>query len=345
MEREKLKTAIVGLGADGMKILSIANDSEYLDVCAVADNNGDLAEKTARTYDCSGYYDYRQLIIQNQLDAVIISEPMHLSVELIRLAIDKQCHVIKIPPAGLDFEQVVELFRHSKKHGVKYVTANANGFSDGFKRLKEFVEFEGSEKFHLISGVCNVPGNTDEPQNRWLTDPGLAGGGVVLHNCYQLIDQIIQNFNMPEKVYSLSVNNAPDKQQRILTTEDGAVITMQFHDTQMANITTSRTFGPYEQFLRLHMKDRFATASTNRFTVSKNDGEIISDSVYKTGAVEWFGDLFDDFALSILEPNEYGSVLNPKFDLLTMAVIQSAYMSAKTSMPEEPSRIMEIAGI
>ena len=345
MGREKLKTAIVGLGVDGMEILSIANDSEYLDVCAVGDNDGELAEKTARTYDCSGYYDYRQLIIQNQLDAVIVTEPMHLGVELIRLAIDQKCHVIKLPPAGLDFEQVVELFRHSKKKGVKYVTANTSCFSGGYKKLREFVEFEGVEKFHMISGVCNVGGDTDLPENRWLTDPGLAGGGVVLHNCCQLLNQLILNFNLPEKVYSLSVNNAPDMQQRILTTEDSAVITMQFHDTQMANITTSRTFGPYQEFLRLHMKDRFATASTDRFTVSGNDGEIISDSVYDTKPVDWIRDMLDDFALSILEPNEYGSVLNPKFDLLTMAVIQSAYISAKTSMPEEPSRILEIAGI
>jgi predicted dehydrogenase len=345
MERKKLKTAIVGLGGEGMKLLSIANDSEYLDVCAVADNDGELAEKTARTYDCSGYYDYRQLIIQNQLDVVIVSEPMHLSIELIRLAIDRKCHVLKLPPAALDFEQVVELFRHSKKQGVKYVTANASCFSGGFKRLREFIEFEGVEKFHLISAVCNVAGDTDRPENRWLTDPGFAGGGVVLHNCYQLINQIIQNFNMPEKVYSLSVNNAPDKQQRVLTTEDSAVITMQFHDTQMANLTTSRTFGPFEQFLRLHTKDRFVTATTDRFIVSANNGEIISDSVYEAGAAEWTGDMLDDFALNVLEPNEYNSVVDPKFDLLTMAVIQSAYISAKTSMPEEPSRILQIAGV
>jgi predicted dehydrogenase len=345
MAQKKLKTAIVGLGSDGMELLSIANDSEYLDVCAVADNDGELAEKTARTYDCSGYYDYRQLIVQNKPDAVIISEPMHLSVELIRLAADNQCHVIKLPPAGLDFEQALELLRHSKKQGVKYITANASCFSGGFKQLKEFVEFEGSEKFHLISGVCNIAGDTALPENRWLTDPGLAGGGVVLHNCYQLITQIIQNFNMPEKVYSLSVNNAPDKQQRILTTEDSAVITMQFHDTQMANITTSRTFGPCEEFLRLHTKDRFVTATTDRFTVSGNNGEIISDLVYQTGPAEWTGELLDDFALSVLEPKEYHSVVNPELDILTMAVIQSVYTSAKTSMPEEPSRILQIAGV
>ena len=113
----------------------------------------------------------------------------------------------------------------------------------------------------------------------------------------------------------------------------------------MANLTTSRTFGPFEQFLRLHMKDRFVTATTDRFIVSGNNGEIISDSVYEARAAEWIGDMLDDFALSVLEPNEYTSVLNPKFDLLTMAVIQSAYISAKTSMPEEPSRILEIAGI
>ena len=344
MKQKKLKTAIIGLGSDGRQILSIANDSEYFDICAVADHDGELAEKTARTYECNGYYDYRQLIIQNQLDAVIVTGPMHLSSELVRSALGNKCHVIKMPPAGLDFERVLELSRLAKKQGVKYVTANASRYSGGFKRLREFIEFEGTEKFHLISAVCNVAGDTEQPQNRWLTDPGLAGGGAVLHNCYHIINQIILNFNIPEKVYSLSGNNAPDKQQRILTTEDTAVITMQFHDTQMANIVTSRTFGPYEQFLRLHTKDRFVTATAEGFTINSNNGETISDSHYDTGPVEWTKEMLDDFALSILEPNKHDLFADPEIDLLTMAVIQSAYISAKTSMPEEPARILEIAG-
>ena len=47
MKQKKLKTAIIGLGSDGRQILSIANDSEYFDICAVADHDGELAEKTA----------------------------------------------------------------------------------------------------------------------------------------------------------------------------------------------------------------------------------------------------------------------------------------------------------
>lgn len=344
MEQEKLKTAVVGLNQAGIDVLEIINNNQYFEITAVADNDGELAEKVARNYDCNGFHDYRQLIIQNKLDVIIATDPVHVCGELIRSAMVKQCHIIKFAPPELDFEQTLELYRLSEKNDVKFFTANPCRFSEGFKKLRNFVQTEGAENFHLISAECRIDGQVDLPHNRWLTDPSIAGGGAVLHNAYGILDQITLNFKIPEKVYSLNINNAPDKQQRLLKTEDAAIITMHFTDTQMATLTASRTFGPYQESIQLHLKDRFVTASTNSFVLSDNDGQIIDELHYDSDRQQWTEEMFEDFALSILEPNKHNASADPKNDLLTMAVIQASYLSAKTSMPEEPARIMDIAG-
>ena len=344
MEQEKLKAAVVGLSKAGIEVLEVINDSKYFELTAVADSDGELAENTARTYECNGYYDYRQLIIQNQLDIVIVTEPIHISSELIRSAMGNKCHVIKLSPAGLDFEQTLELSRLSNKNNVKFAVASGIRFSEGFKHLRKFIHSEGKENFHLISAVCMVDGKVELPENRWLTDPSIAGGGAVLHDAYGIIDQITLNFNIPEKVYSLNINNSPDKQQRLSKTEDAAVITMHFSDTQMASVTASRIFGPHQESIKLHMKDKFVTASTNSFVLSDNSGEVITELHYDSDRRQWMEEMFADFALSIIEPNKHNVFADPKNDLLTMAVIQASYLSAKTSMPEEPARIMDIAG-
>ena len=122
---------------------------------------------------------------------------------------------IRVVPKQDPFEQTVEFLRAAKKEKVKFVVANGARFTPGFNALRDFLKDKKLEDFHLITAVCNVQENIDDPQNRWLSDPQLAGGGVLLRNCYEIIDQIMLNFGIPQQVYSLNTNRAPDKQQRL----------------------------------------------------------------------------------------------------------------------------------
>ena len=336
---EKLKTAVLGLGDQGREALAIAAESEYFQICAVADSDAELAEKIARTHECGHYFDYRQLVIQNDLDILIACEPTYVCAEFIRLAMSKQCNVIKMSPAALNFEQAYELFDIAKKNKVQLAAASPVLFSDGLMQLAKFIETEGKDSFHLITATYNTEGTISEPQNRWLTDPSLAGGGVLLHDCYPFMQQLISSFGIPEKIYALTGNNAPDRQQRLATTEDTVVVTMHYSDIQMAQINASRTFGPYEQYIRIHAKDSFLTANTNGFTQTGNDGKVISHRSYNTTSLDWKKEMLDSFARGIFDPAKISSKFTN--DLHTMAVIQSAYLSAKTSMPEEPARMLE----
>ena len=340
MAAEKLKTAVLGLNDRGREALDIAADSEYFQICAIADSDAELAEKIARTHDCKHFFDYRQLVIQNDLDVLIACEPAYRCAEFLRAAMTKGCNIIKCAPPALDFDQAVQLFDIAAKNKVQFFVGSSQLYSDGFIQLTKFIESEGMDAFHLITAVYNVEGTVSEPQNRWLTDPSLAGGGVLLHDCYPVIRKIIAGFGTPEKVYALTSNNAPDKQQRVAITEDTIAMTMQYHDILMAQITASRTFGPFEQYIRLHTKDRFVTVNTNSFTVSTNEGEVITCRSFNTTALDWKKEMLDTFARDIIEPNRNASKENT--DLNTMATIQAVYVSAKTAMPEEPSRMLDL---
>jgi predicted dehydrogenase len=168
----------------------------------------------------------------------------------------------------------------------------------------------------------------------------MAGGGVLLRDCYELIDQIVLNFGVPEKVYSLNTNMAPDKQQRLSITEDTAVVTMKFSDTLICNLLASRTFGPDEQMLRLYGKDRNFVVSAEKFTIYDSLGKVLKRSKRATDKVEAAIKMFENLGNALDSPEtkllwaDGNSILN------NMAVIESAYLSAKTGMPEEPSRIL-----
>jgi hypothetical protein len=53
--------------------------------------------------------------------------------------------------------------------------------------------------------------------------------------------------------------------------------------------------------------------------------------------------LLKDFAQSILSPDENKLCSSGRENLKDMAVIESAYLSARTGFPEEPGRILQMA--
>jgi hypothetical protein len=53
--------------------------------------------------------------------------------------------------------------------------------------------------------------------------------------------------------------------------------------------------------------------------------------------------LLKDFAMSILLPEENKLTSSGRENLKGMAVIEAAYLSARTSMPEEPARVLQMS--
>lgn len=343
MSRDKLKTAILGLTERGQRLLETAGQSNLFEIVAVADGHPELAEKIVGRYECAWFDDYRQLVIQNQVDVLIVAAPIHSCDEYVRAAMKKKFNILKVVPPALDFEQTAEFVRLARKEKVRFVTDNDHRFRPGFQKLRDYLVSEDIKNFHLVTAVCNVTSQLDRVSERWLSDPQLAGGGVLLRNSYELIDQIIFNFGICQQVYCLTTNYAPDKQQRLSITEDTAVVTMKFSDTLVGNLIACRVFGPPLQLLRIHSKDRFLTASQDSFTVSDNLGHVIDEFKYNPGESESTAKMLENFAQTLLTPDKNKLFADENADLKNMALIESAYLSARTAMPEEPSKMLDMA--
>ena len=81
-----------------------------------------------------------------------------------------------------------------------------------------FTVWRTIQKFKLISADCSY-GSSSQPA--WHNDPELAGGRVLLRDCYEIVDFFVGTFGLPEQVYCLATNNAEDK-QRIRVIIEGA---------------------------------------------------------------------------------------------------------------------------
>jgi len=342
MSEEKLKTAVLGLNDNGQLLLEAISKTDYFQIQAVADKESQLAERVAAKYKCTAYDDYRQLIIQNQLDCLMVAAGTYSCGEYIKTAMKKKFNILKLAPAARDFDEACGFVRLGENENIKFSVANPSRFAKSFISFRQFLQESRIEQVYLITIVCAV-GNRDT--NAWQSDPKLAGGGTLLNNCYEIIDQIVWNFALPQQVYSLTTNQTVDRQQRLYLTEDTAVITMKFTDTCFGNLIASGAFGPEQKILRVYGKDKILTVSNTQFTVSNALGQISEKFEYKDDELDWYTVLLENFALSILSPDKNRLCSSGSKNLKNMAVIESAYLSARTGMPEEPGKILRMAQI
>ncbi|MFH1613880.1 MAG: Gfo/Idh/MocA family oxidoreductase [Planctomycetota bacterium] len=339
MSHNKLKIAVLGLHDSPANLLDVAARSAYLQILAVADRDADLAKKLAEKYNCLPFDDYRQLVVQNQLDLLIVAAPPHISAEYIKAALEKGSNVLKLPPPARSLEETTEFFRLATRQNVRFFSSGCLRFTPGFMELHNRLSNYPMQNIFLITALCSV-----QPQNshRWQSDPKLSGGGVLLHESYELIDRLTACFSLPQSVYALNTNLAADLQQRLYSAEDNALITMRFSDHMVANVIAGRDIGPAGQSLTIYGKDMNFYASQNRFLLCDTAGRIIEEKNFPADQDACVTALLENAALGIISPEQPAVDTSLKAALPAMAVIEAAYLSARTAMPEEPPRILDI---
>ena len=126
---DKLVTAVLGLDDGGQLLLEAASAVDYFYIDAVADKNTKLAQQTAARYDCRYYDDYRQLIIQNHIDCLLVAEAIHNCDEYLRMGMRKKVNIIKPPPPAINFGPAAEFVRLAENNGIKFAVANPLRFA------------------------------------------------------------------------------------------------------------------------------------------------------------------------------------------------------------------------
>lgn len=338
MGGKELRTGVLGLREGREALLETMAELEYFKLTAVADKDSELADKVAKRYGCNAFDDYRQFVISNELDALIVAAGLYGCEQYVKSAIRKKFNVLKVPPAGRDFGEAVELAKLAEENKIVFSVASADRFSKKYSVLRDFMEGQ-QEKPLLMTASCSY---SHRSWPAWYNDPKLAGGGVLLRDCYGFIDELVLAFGVPEQVYSVNTNMAADRQQRLALTEDIAVVVMRFSDNFCVNLVARRSSGEDErsETLELYYRDKVVTVSDSSLTGIDVEGKKLKSKRFGQDSGSENGRMLEGFAMSCLEPEENKPVSTVREHLNNMAVIEAAYLSGRTQMPEEPSKIL-----
>jgi len=342
MENRKLRTGVLGLEGVGQALLGAVAGSLYYQVAAVADKDLALAERVAEGYECQATDDYRQLVIQNELDCLVVGAPLYSCEGQIRAALKKGVHVFKPAPGGRSFEEAAELLRLAEEASAHYVVGIPERFAGSFRTLRQRLDSGQLGPVSLITAFSSLG---EGPYPTWQSDPKQAGGGVLLQHCYGIVDAMVGVFGLPDQVYAVMTNQAADKQQRLYLTEDTAVVTMRFGDSRVGEIVASQRMGGArrQEYLRVYGRDAVYVVSDASFRVYDADGRVVEELDCGDGPADRVSAALEDLALTIMRPQEHTPAQGGRESLRAMAVIESAYLSARTGFPEMPGRVLGMA--
>ena len=347
MREGPLKIAVLGLNDTGRLMLEAAKGLDFFAVTAVADSDAKLAGQVAQEYNCTPYDDYRQLIIQNQLDCLFVTAPIHSCAEYLKMAIKKKFHILKAPPLARNFSEASELVKLAQNEGVTLAVANASRFAQSALAARGFVLQNSYGKPFLILAAAGRP-PSDTPQPKWRSDPVLAGGGAVLYDCWEIIDQIVLNFGLPQQVYCVSGSTTPDRQQRLYLTENSAIITMKFDDILSGNLlagiaaVASSQTKESQKWLIAQGQSTLIRCDDKSFEVADSRGQHLQQNEFNDNCLDRMKMTLENFGSHLLWPDKNPLVNSAADNLRIMAFIEAAYLSARTGMPEQPARILKI---
>lgn len=326
----QLRAGIIGVGGYGRLILRELAGNDRFVIKAIADQDRELAQACSREYGGEPYDDYRGLIVQQELDALFLVLPTFLCGEYIRLSAKKGIHVFKAAPLGRTMPEAAEWVELMDRADCRLYVSVPNRFAPGYLGAHQLLQEEKIGSVYLVRAESFSRYHGDLG---WRGDPVLAGGGVLLEQAYDMVDQIIWNLGPPERLYGLNGNRCSERALPPYKTEDTAVLTMRFPDGTMGSVLAGWMTGPTRERVLFHGTDGSIEVTRNSVRCFDVDGECAGEEEFDVNDAWLVAQEIRHFAELLLD-DEIEPVGTAAEHLADVAVIESAYLSAKTQLPE-----------
>lgn len=356
MSTPQLRTGILGVGRRAQTVIDAVAGMDVWDIRAVADRQLQRAETAASRLNCPAFDDGRQFIMQNDFECLLVPAPLHQCAEFVRLALKKGIHILKLPPMARNFEEASGLAELAVHQKVRYDVASSLHYGDSFSAFRGALKQQPLDKPFLLRLICEVgflpPGTPEgvpvhpDHEMAWVTDQSLAGGGVLLHDAYEWVDQVVTAFGLPQQVYALGSSQASDKQQLHHLTEDSVLMMLRFGERLAGEVVAVRYWDARDDrvTLEVHGRDRVLRVDPEQFCCLDSQGSSLEHTQYTFNTTDTMRNLLQAYAQSLLYPQESSLRYRCEVDsqLAVMAVIEAAYLSCRTGSPESPGRILEL---
>jgi predicted dehydrogenase len=185
---ERLRCAVIGAGAIGLDHLNSLAQAPRATAVAIAENNPARAKEASDRFKIArSYSDYRELLEQADIDAVIIALPNHLHAAAAIEALRARKHVLLEKPLATNARDASKIIDTAAKTRRTLMVAQNYRFNRHTQLAKMIIQRgDLGEIYHARcfwlrrSGIPRI--------GSWFTQRKLSGGGSLLDLGSHLID-------------------------------------------------------------------------------------------------------------------------------------------------------------
>jgi predicted dehydrogenase len=195
---ERLRCAVIGVGAIGLEHLSSLSQCQRGTAVAIAENHPGRAKEASDRFKIPrSYSDYRELLEQADVDAVTIALPNHLHAPVAIEALRARKHVLIEKPMALNAKEASKIIDTAAKMRRTVMVAQNFRFNRQTQLAKLMIQ--RGDLGEIYHARCFWLRRNGIPRiGSWFTQKKLAGGGATLDIGSHMLDaclHLLGDFN------------------------------------------------------------------------------------------------------------------------------------------------------
>ena len=200
---KNVRVGIIGAGLIGRKRAAAIQTSGMGQLVAVADVNLAKASALANQYHCLVYKDWRELLRDKDIDAVIVAVPIGFTVPITIEALKRGKHVLCEKPLGRNAAEAKKALDAARRYKRVMKVGFNHRFHAGIAMAKKIYDEGKIGKLMFIRARYGYGGRYGM-EKEWRMNKKISGGGELLDQGVHIIDLARWFGGEPENVYGLT---------------------------------------------------------------------------------------------------------------------------------------------
>ncbi|CEI81163.1 dehydrogenase [Oceanobacillus oncorhynchi subsp. incaldanensis] len=283
-----LKIAVIGCGSIAKhRHLPEYAANKHVEITAVCDIVGERAEEAAVKYEAKAYTDYKELLKQDDIDAVSVCLPNYLHAPVSVDALNAGKHVLCEKPMATSAEEADQMIEAAQRSGKKLMIGHNQRFVNSHQKVRELIASGAVGKvysFRTTFGHGGPEGWSADGKDSWFfkKDEAFIGamGDLGVHKAdlirYLLQDEFVEVGAFVETSAKENAN-VDDNATLILKSEKGTIGTLAASWAYTAKEDNSTII--YGEKATLRLEDDPAYSLVVQYT----NGETVK---YELGAIQ-----------------------------------------------------------
>jgi len=213
------KVGIAGYGVVGKKRHTALNKIKDFTVTSVSD----IAFKDGiKPLDLNCYFDYRDLIKNEDLDVLFVSLPNNHAATATLLGLKRDLHVFCEKPPSRTLSELIPIKKYLEKTNLKLMYGFNHRFHSSIIHAKKIIDDGHFGEVLNLKGTYGKSKMISFNQSDWRTNREISGGGILLDQGIHLLDLMNYFAGGFNKVFSIIQNSFWN-----FDVEDNAFVLMQ----------------------------------------------------------------------------------------------------------------------